>query len=119
MSEYFWQYSVFSKSVVDSEIGFAALCWGSGIKKVGSVLGTALIVKRKILHKLMNIKNNTDHPLHNIVMKDNNLKVGDSITTLTAQKTGELTAGGVAFHLLVTAEVPLSKAPYPHGPRAL
>ena len=28
-------------------------------------------------------------------------------------KIGELTAGGVAVHLLATAEVPLSKAPYP------
>ncbi|KAM4572279.1 galanin peptides isoform 2-T3 [Odontesthes bonariensis] len=31
----------------------------------------------------------------------------------------ELTAGGVAVHLLVMAEVPLSKAPYPHAPWAL
>ena len=35
------------------------------------------------------------------------------------KKIGELTVGGVAVHLLVTAEVPLSKAPYPHAPRAL
>ena len=32
---------------------------------------------------------------------------------------GELTAGGMAVHVLVTAEVPLSKALYPHAPRAL
>ena len=42
-------------------------------KEAGSVLGTALehlelIVNRKMLHKLMNIKNNTDHTLHNIVL---------------------------------------------------
>ena len=40
----------------------------------------------------------------------NNLKVGGLIPTLTAQEIGGLTAGGVAVHLLVTVEVPLSKA---------
>ena len=50
----------------------------------------------------------------------NNQKVGSSIPALTAQeKIGELTAGGVAVHLLVMAEVPLSKAPYPHAPWVL
>jgi len=48
-----------------------------------------------------------------------NLKVGGSIPTLTTHKIDGLTAGGVAVHLLVTAEVPLSKALYPHAPRAL
>jgi len=36
-----------------------------------------------------------------------------------AQEIGELTAGRVALHLRVTAELPLGKAPYPHAPRAL
>ena len=40
-----------------------------------------------------------------------NQKIGGSIPTLTTQKTGELTAGGVAVHL--------RKAPYPLAPRAL
>ena len=59
-----------------------SICWGSSIrdskklnkliKKAGSVLGTALetILKRRMLHKLVNIKNNTDHPLHNIVLQE-------------------------------------------------
>ena len=47
----------------------------------------------------------------------NNWKVGGSIHTLATQRSVKLTAGGVSVHLLATAEVPLSKAPYPHGPR--
>ena len=44
------------------------------IKKAGSLLRTALeplelIIKRRNLHKLVNIKNDTDHPLHNIMLK--------------------------------------------------
>jgi len=44
------------------------------MKKAGSVLGTALehmdlIVNRRMLHKLKNIKNNTNHHLHNIMLK--------------------------------------------------
>jgi len=39
---------------------------------------------------------------------------------LTAQKgIGELTAGGVAVHFLVTAYVPWSKALYPQAPQGL
>jgi len=32
-----------------------------------------MIVKRRMLHKLVNMKNNTDHPLHNIVLKQKSL----------------------------------------------
>ena len=77
---------IFDKSVVESEIYFAAICWDSSIrardskkrnkliKKVGSVLGTALApldlnVKRRMLHLLVNIKNSTDHPLHYTMSK--------------------------------------------------
>ena len=45
--------------------------------------------------------------------------IGGSIPTLATQKIGDLTAGGVAVHLLPTTEVPLSKAQYPHAPQAL
>ena len=48
-----------------------------------------------------------------------NQKVGALIPTFATQKIGELIAGGVEVHLLAMAEVPLSKAPYPHAPRAL
>ena len=65
---------------------FAATCWGSSIrasdtkklnkliKKAGSVLGTALeplelVVERRMLHKLLNIMDNTTHPLHNLLVR--------------------------------------------------
>ena len=38
------------------------------IRKAGSVL----IVKRRMQQKAVNIKNDTDHPLHNIVLKQQN-----------------------------------------------
>ena len=66
----------FYKSVVESIIYFLAICWiriisdskklNKLIKKAGSVMGTALgaldlIVQRRMLHKLMNIKNISAH----------------------------------------------------------
>jgi len=73
------------KSVVESTVCIAAICWSSSIrardskkpnnliKKAGSVLGTALEAleqsfKRGVPHKLENIKNNTVHPPHNFML---------------------------------------------------
>jgi len=55
------------------------------IKMSGSVLGTALelIVKRRILHKLLNKKNNnTPQPLHNTVMRHQSVQSEASLTLL-------------------------------------
>ena len=77
---------IFYQSVVASAVFFAAICWGSSlragnskklnnlIKKPGSVLGTALeslelVVERRMLHKLLNIMENTTHPLHHILVR--------------------------------------------------
>merc|ERR1712035_214296 len=77
---------IFYKSVVESAISFAAICWGSGIrtrdlnrinkliKKAGSVLGVALeplelIIQRRMLQKLIKIMEDSSHPLHNTVKK--------------------------------------------------
>ena len=77
---------IFYKSVVESVISFAAICWGSGIKardlnrinklvkKAGSVLGVALepledIIQRRMLQKLIKIMEDNSHPLHNSVKK--------------------------------------------------
>ena len=77
---------IFYKSVVESAISFAAICWGSGIrtrdlkrinkliKKAGSVLGVTLeplelIIQKRMLHKLMKIMEDSSHPLHNTVKK--------------------------------------------------
>merc|ERR1712035_150234 len=77
---------LFYKSVVESAVSFAAICWGSGIrardlnrinkliKKAGSVLGVALellevIIQRRMLQKLMKIMEDSSHPLHNSVKK--------------------------------------------------
>jgi len=38
---------------------------------------------------------------------------------LSLKRLEKLAAGGVSVHLLAMAEVPLSKAPYSHAPRAL
>jgi len=46
-------------------------------------------------------------------------RLADRLSLSPLKKIGELTAGGVAVHLLATAEVPLSKAPYPHAPQVL
>ena len=74
---------IFYPSHMASATSFAAICWGSSIrasdsrrlnklmKKAGSVLGTALepresVVERRMLHKLLNIMDNTIHPLRNL-----------------------------------------------------
>ncbi|MEQ2281745.1 hypothetical protein AMECASPLE_033579, partial [Ameca splendens] len=45
--------------------------FGKLIKKAGSVLGTLLeiIVLRRILHKMKNIMENPEHPLHETVLQ--------------------------------------------------
>lgn len=73
---------VFYQCVVASAVCLAAMCGSSSIrasdsnkkqkkliKKAGSVLGTALetlelVVERRMLHKLLNIMDNTTHRLH-------------------------------------------------------
>jgi len=74
------------KSVAESAVSFAAICRCSSnrasdskklnkqIKNAGSVLGTVLdplelIIRRKMLHELLDIMDNTAHPLHNILIK--------------------------------------------------
>ena len=74
-------FHIFYKSVVESAISFAAICWGSSIRardlkrlnklimKAGSVLGMTLeplelIVQKRMLHKLLKIKEDSSHPLH-------------------------------------------------------
>ena len=77
---------IFYKSVVESAISFAAICWGSSIRtrdlkrinklirKAGSVLGVTLeplelIVQKRMLHKLMKMMEDSSHPLHDTVIK--------------------------------------------------
>ena len=77
---------IFYKSVVESAISFAAICWGSSIRtrdlkrinklirKAGSVLGGTLetlemIVQKRMLHKLMEMMEDSSHPLHNTLIK--------------------------------------------------
>ena len=77
---------IFYRSVVESAIIFAAICWGSSIRtrdlkrinklirKAGSVLGVTLeplelIVQKRMLHKLMKMMEDSSHPLHNTVIK--------------------------------------------------
>ncbi|MED6285839.1 hypothetical protein CHARACLAT_033313 [Characodon lateralis] len=59
---------IFNKSVVESLISSAII---KLIKKAGSVLGTPLevMVQRRILHKMKNIMENPDHPLHQTVLQ--------------------------------------------------
>ena len=77
---------IFYRSVVESAISFAAICWGSSIRtrdlkrinklirKAGSVLGVTLeplelIVQKRMLHKLMKMMKDSSHPLHQTVIK--------------------------------------------------
>ena len=74
---------IFYRSVVESAISFAAICWGSSIRtrdlkrinklirKAGSVLGVTLelIVQKRMLHKLMKMMEDSSHPLQNTVIK--------------------------------------------------
>ena len=73
--------NIFYMSEVESAVCFAAICWGSSIrardsekllKKAGSVPGPALELiakKRRMLHSLMTVLDNTAPPLCNTVMK--------------------------------------------------
>ena len=79
------------QSVAASAIIFAGICWGISIrvdtkelnklmKKAGSVLGTALepielVVERRMLHKLLNIMDNTSHPLHDLLVRQQNFYI--------------------------------------------
>ena len=81
---------MFYQSVVASAIFFSAICWGGGItardtnklnriiRKAGFVLGSALeplelVVERRMLHKLLNILDNTSHPLHDVLVKQKSI----------------------------------------------
>ena len=74
------------KSVVESTVSSVVICWGSSIrasdlkklnkliKKAGSVLGTVLeilelILQQRILHKMKNIMDNSEYPLHSTVFQ--------------------------------------------------
>ncbi|KAK7904749.1 hypothetical protein WMY93_017356 [Mugilogobius chulae] len=76
---------MFYNSVVASAIFYGVVCWGSGVKvadtnrlnklvkKAGSVLGVELepvgeVAERRILKKLLSIRNNTAHPLHQTLL---------------------------------------------------
>ena len=78
--------TIFYQSVVAGAVFFAAVCWGGSIrggdtkrlnkliKKAGSVFrcsldGFEVVVERRSLNKLTAILNNTSHPLHDLLVR--------------------------------------------------
>lgn len=73
---------LFCRFVVASAIFLAAICWDSSIRAsatnkligmAGSMLGTSLeplemVVDRRIIHKLLNIRGNSSYPLYNLLV---------------------------------------------------
>ena len=84
---------MFYSSVVVSAISYAAVCWGGGatmrdigrlnrlIKKAGSVLGRPMdalevVVERRRESMLLNIMDNTNHPLHHTLAGQSSSRSG-------------------------------------------
>uniref|UniRef100_A0A3Q1JNA6 C-type lectin domain-containing protein n=1 Tax=Anabas testudineus TaxID=64144 RepID=A0A3Q1JNA6_ANATE len=87
------------QSVEASAIFFAAVCWGGSIRsrdnnklnklirKAGSVLGlhySTADVEWRMLNKLLNIMESSSHPLHILLVKQNELKT--NLTEMTEER---------------------------------